>query len=364
MPLSRSVALSVVLLLLAVPSFAKDWWVAYEEGVKAARAGNWDAVVRNMNDAISGNGSENNKARPYGTIFVNYHPYYYRGVANFKLGNYREAIADLKKSSGPGAYDAGSISDLIERANDKLSGPPPTTTRENPPPPPPPTNTSRDVQIPNTTTTRPTLPTTSPAEAAAQQARSRAEGMLKQAEGRAKSAIKAGAPRYDSANFNKGESIYNNAVAARASARSAEDWNHVADLADQATRTYDVAMTAARIAAVNGQGKIDQAVDQALAGIRVPLKEALRDYFGGRFSRSASSFKKLTAGVGADYPLLWAFQGAALYYDYYLDGSSNGAKRAEATAAFRRAKALNPKMRSLPAKYFSPRVRRFYESVN
>ena len=114
---------------------------------------------------------------------------------------------------------------------------------------------------------------------------------------------------------------------------------------------------------MSNAGKIDQAADAALSNIRTPLKAALRDYFGGNFDRSATTFKQLTAGVGSDYPLLWAFQGAALYYSYYLEGSSNKAKRDEAAAAFRQAKRLSPRMKSLPSKYFSPRVRRFYETI-
>ena len=54
-----------------------------------------------MTSAIKGQPNENNKARTYGAIFINYHPYYYRGVANLNLGRYQQAIDDLERTSGP-----------------------------------------------------------------------------------------------------------------------------------------------------------------------------------------------------------------------------------------------------------------------
>ena len=111
-----------------------SWYDDYDEGLKAARAGNWLVVVDRMTKAINGNARESNKARTYGIIFINYHPYYYRGVAHLNLGRNDEALADLQRSNGPGDLDLGSIDVLISRARTGEAAPP-TTAAPMPPSP-------------------------------------------------------------------------------------------------------------------------------------------------------------------------------------------------------------------------------------
>src|SRR6185369_10283477 len=67
-----------------------------------------------------GNAKESNSARTYGAIFINYHPYYYRGVAYLQTGKYEQAISDFEKTSGPGETDLGPLGDLMQRAKTKL----------------------------------------------------------------------------------------------------------------------------------------------------------------------------------------------------------------------------------------------------
>ena len=74
-----------------------------------------------MTAAINGNPKENDKARTYGAIFINYHPYYYRGVAYLNTGKYEQAISDFEKASGPGEENLGSIETLMSRAKGKLA---------------------------------------------------------------------------------------------------------------------------------------------------------------------------------------------------------------------------------------------------
>jgi predicted Ser/Thr protein kinase len=147
-----------------------SWYDDYEEGVKAARAGNWTAVIDRMTKAIGGNATENNRARTYGINFVNYHPYYYRGVANLNLGRNEEALADFERSSGPGTLDFGPIDVLIRRTGLKVTVPPPTTAAV-PSPVPPVTQSRPPVPLsgaPPTPSTRPpvALTTTRPPDAA------------------------------------------------------------------------------------------------------------------------------------------------------------------------------------------------------
>ncbi|HSN69494.1 MAG TPA: tetratricopeptide repeat protein, partial [Thermoanaerobaculia bacterium] len=93
--------LPLLLLLVAAPANA-DWASDYEDGVKAASAGDWAKVVTKMTAAINAKPAENPKAHTYGTIFIAYHPYYYRGIAYFNLGKHEEAVRDLKKATGEG----------------------------------------------------------------------------------------------------------------------------------------------------------------------------------------------------------------------------------------------------------------------
>src|SRR6187399_2029157 len=98
----RSLAVAIFCFVAAAGVANASWYDDYEAGVKAARAGNWSVVVDKMTKAIAGNAKEDNKARTYGAIFINYHPYYYRGVAYTNLGKYDQAISDLEKTSGAG----------------------------------------------------------------------------------------------------------------------------------------------------------------------------------------------------------------------------------------------------------------------
>ena len=117
---TRIFAVSLVLLFAAAAANA-SWYDDYDAGIVAVKKGNWNVVLQKMNAAIKGNASENNKARTYGAIFINYHPYYYRGIANLNLGNYEQAIADLERTQGAGEVDLGPIGSHLERAKTKLA---------------------------------------------------------------------------------------------------------------------------------------------------------------------------------------------------------------------------------------------------
>src|SRR5204862_8085670 len=106
----------------------------YNEGVKAVSAGRWQVVIQKMTAAITGNGKENDNARTYGNIFINYHPYYYRGLAYLRTGKYDQAISDVEKTTGPGEVDRGSLDNLMQEAKMKQAQ---ATTTEAPPQPPP-----------------------------------------------------------------------------------------------------------------------------------------------------------------------------------------------------------------------------------
>ena len=135
----RHLAMIVLALLVAGVALG-SWYDDYDAGTNAAKKGNWALVVQLMTSAIKGAPNENDKARTYGAIFVNYHPYYYRGVAYLNLGKYEQAITDLEKTTGRGEDDFGSIETLMQRAKTKLataSAPPTETVAQQPPRPTP-----------------------------------------------------------------------------------------------------------------------------------------------------------------------------------------------------------------------------------
>src|SRR5437764_3645382 len=117
---ARSVTIGLDLLLAASAAFA-SWYDDYDDGLKAARNGQWSAVIQKMTAAINGNSKENDKARTYGAIFINYHPYYYRGIAYLNTGKYEQAVSDLEKATGVGEENLGSIETVMGRAKAKLA---------------------------------------------------------------------------------------------------------------------------------------------------------------------------------------------------------------------------------------------------
>src|SRR5437867_926681 len=120
--MNRARTFAAVIFFAATAAFA-SWYDDYDAGLDAVRKGQWQAVIQKMTAAISGNPKENDKARTYGAIFINYHPYYYRAVANLNLGRYEQAVSDFEKTSGPGPEDLGSIDTLMQKAKAKLTAP-------------------------------------------------------------------------------------------------------------------------------------------------------------------------------------------------------------------------------------------------
>ncbi len=148
MRLSRSCAMGVLALVCATAALA-SFYDDYDAGIVAVRSGNWNLVVQKMSAAIKASPKENDRARTYGAIFINYHPYYYRGVAYLNLGKYEQAISDFEQTSGPGEENLGPIETLMARAKSKLA----STSAPEPQPPAP---------VPAPVTPRPAPPTTVP----------------------------------------------------------------------------------------------------------------------------------------------------------------------------------------------------------
>lgn len=354
MRIRLSVAVGVFLFALPLLA-AKEWYDSYQDGVAAAKKQNWSLVIQKMNESLAKKPSEDPRARTYGTQFLKYRPYYYRGIANFNLGNFEEAKRDLEKTGGAGDFDLGSAESFASKAQTKLAEgrTPSTDTRGQTT-----TTTTQD----RTDRTPPVTPTV---DVAAREARTRAERMLSSANSQAQNARKKDAPTYAASAWQEAQRLLEQASSAAARAESASEWNSVGSLADRAARTYASAATTAEGRSAQRESITERAADEVLGmeQMRKDVRRALESYYGGRFDDSAARFEKLVnRPAGGDYPLMWAFLGAAYYYSYYLEGQSNAATRRKADMAFRRAKQIKPNLK-LSAKYFSPRVRRYYESV-
>jgi hypothetical protein len=98
-----------------------------------------------------------------------------------------------------------------------------------------------------------------------------------------------------------------------------------------------------------------------VGALKAKVRDALRAYFAGDFQRSEIALELLSKEQESN-AMIWAFLGASRYNGYILSGEANGGMKSGAEDAFRRARRIKPSLQ-LNAKYFSPRVRNFYESI-
>ncbi|HEV7573057.1 MAG TPA: tetratricopeptide repeat protein [Thermoanaerobaculia bacterium] len=347
---ARSVTIGLVFLLAATAAFA-SWYDDYDDGLKAARNGQWSAVIQKMTAAINGNAKENDKARTYGAIFINYHPYYYRGVAYLNTGKYEQAISDLEKASGPGEENLGAIETLMSRAKGKLaqaSAPPP-------PEPQPPTPQPRIVPVPVPVPVQPAAPTIDPA------LRQRVNAEINQAKTRLAAAMqrKAGnTPQYAQAT----QSL-TDALTRSGNARSNDDLNAAIASAQNAATIADLAPAPG--APVPPPTAIPtrptQATSLVFADPTRRVRDALESYFRGEFDDAASKFKSLSRDMPTN-GYIWAFLGASQYSQYAFEADDN--YKDQAMESFHKAKSLRKWNGGLPSKYFSRRIRKVFDSAS
>ena len=346
---TRTFALSLWMLAVAGVAHA-SWYDDYDAGIKAARAGNWSAVVQKMSAAIRGNGTESNNARTYGAIFINYHPYYYRAVANLNLGKYEDAVHDLERTSGAGELNLGGVETLMGRAKKMLadaSTPEPETVKPEPTP-----------VRPTPATPTPVVPQIDPA------LRQRAASVLNTTKQKLQAAQQrkaTGSPQYAQA-----LSMYTDATSKNAAVKSNDDLNAIisiaenaADLADLAAAPAVATTTAATPAPVIP--KPIAATESVFADDKRVVRRALENYFAGEFELAARDFTALSKRLPTN-AWIWAFLGASQYsqYAFELDESY----RREAIKSFRKAKQHRNWKDGLPKQYFSKRIRKaFSESA-
>jgi tetratricopeptide (TPR) repeat protein len=345
----RTLALALFTLALSARLEA-SWYDDYDAGLIAAKKGSWATVVQKMTAAIKGNPKEGDRVRTYGVITINYHPYYYRGVAYLNTGRYDDAISDLEKTSGPGPENLGSIDTLMERAKKLASAanePEPEPTRPDPTP------------------VRPTPPVvTPPPPAAAPQLdpalRQRASAALTGAARKLQAAEQRRAT--SSPQYGQGKSIYNDATTRFGGARTNDDYNAVITMAENAGDVLDLALPPAAPTAIATTPsplvpKPTAAATQVLDDYSEDVRRALEQYFAGEFEEAARQFTRLSTKMPRN-GWIFAFLGASQYSMWAFEADEN--YRRQAIESFRRAKALRRWNGGLPPKYFSKKIRKAF----
>ncbi|HEY0141882.1 MAG TPA: tetratricopeptide repeat protein [Thermoanaerobaculia bacterium] len=352
----RTFAVAVLLLSFATAAHA-SWYDDYDAGLAAARAGNWNVVVQKMTAAIKGNASENNKARTYGAIFINYHPYYYRGVAYLNLGKYEQAVSDFERATGPGPENLGSIETLMGRAKKSLEA---SNVPEPDPAPARPVETRPNVVTPPPVPVQ-TAPSIDPAlRQRAQAAIASTKQKLTQAQQRRATA----SPQYTNA-----MSIFTEATTRSATARSNDDLNAIITMAENAGDLADLAAAPSVAATPNVPPPVTSApviprstaaTDAVLDDYKRQLRRALESYFAGDFEDATRDFETLVRKL-PDNAWIWAFLGASQYSQYAFEADES--YRSAALRSFKKAKSLRSWKEGLPEKYFSRRIRRAFRDT-
>lgn len=97
--------LALLLLVVALPlaaARAEKWWEAYNRGVKAVNAKNYEEAVSALQATIAEMPVENNSARARNQVIV-YVPHFWLGIAQFNLGDIDGAMREWKISEEQGA---------------------------------------------------------------------------------------------------------------------------------------------------------------------------------------------------------------------------------------------------------------------
>jgi tetratricopeptide (TPR) repeat protein len=346
---TRSVTIGLALLLAATAAFA-SWYDDYDKGIIAAHKGDWKGVIQNMTAAINGNSNESNMAKTYGTIFINYHPFYYRGVAYLNTGKYEQAVSDFEHAKGVGPEDLGSIETLMSRAKGKLA----QASTPEPPEPQPPAPQPRVVPVPVPMPVQPAAPSIDPA------LRQRVNAEINQAKTRLAAAMqrKAGnTPQYAQAT-----QALSDALTKSGNARSNDDLNAAIASAQYAATIADLAPAPG---APPPQPAViptrpAQASSLVLADPAKRIRDALESYFSGEFEDATKRFRALTGELPKN-AYIWAFLGASQYSQYAFEADDN--YKDQAMESFRKAKTLRKWNGGLPQKYFSRRIRNVFNSA-
>ena len=344
--MKRQGLLAIALLAVAVAASA-SWYDDYDAGIAAMRKGDYKTVIAKMSSAIAGHPKEDNNTRTYGNIFISYHPYYYRGLAYLRSGQYEKAIADFEQTSGPGELDRGSIDELMHEAKEKqasASAPQPPTPEPQPVPKPVPVQPAGPV-----------------IDQALRQQANNAIGGANQSLAAARDRKANGSGEYQ-----KAMTALADANQRLATAKSNDDLQAAIAEATNAKMFADSALapniptpTPTPVPAPLPKPIIATGV--VLGDTAVRVRHALEKYFAGDFDEAATDFQKLSQEMPKN-GWIWAFLGASQYSQYAFEADES--YRTAAQESFRKAKQLRSWKGGLPQKYFSRRIRTAFEKAS
>jgi tetratricopeptide (TPR) repeat protein len=347
----KLVVISIAVMLSATAALA-SWYDDYDAGLAAIRKGNWQAAIKSMTDAIKAKPQESDKARTYGTQFINYHPYYYRGVAYLNTGQYDKAIADLEQATGIGEENVGPIEQLMQRAKSKLAQ---ASTPEPQPQPAAPQPQPKPAPVP--VPVQPAAPTINPALR-----QSAANAVTEADQARTKAASRPGASA--SPNFSQGMTQLVDARNKAATAKSDDDLNAAIAAAGNAKMFFDsaagTAVATAPTPTPQPPTKITQATNLTVGSLAERVHRALEAYFAGDFETASARFQILSSDMPKN-GWIYAFLGASQYSMYAFERDEN--YKAKAMQSFKKAKQLRFKDGELPTKYFSKRIRKAFREA-
>lgn len=343
------IATFAAITFLAAGAALASWYDDYEAGTAAARKGQWSVVIQKMNAAIAGNSKEGDKTRTYGAIFINYHPYYYRGVAYLNTGKIDQAIADFEKTSGPGDTDLGTLDTLMQRAKSRQA----EANAPEPAPPPVPVPQPRQVAPPPTPV--PSAPVMD------QNLRSQVAAAISAANGSLAGAQKrkaASSPQYTQA-----IGALADANGKLATAHTNDDLNAALAAATNAKLYADAAAPpgVAPLPVIPVAPRPVAAAGVVMADAARGVRSALESYFAGDFDQATRSFQKLTQTLPNN-AWIYAFLGASQYSQYAFEADES--YKSAAMQSFRKAKQSGKFKNGLPERYFSKRIRNVFKDLS
>lgn len=347
--MKRNLLFAVALSAIAGSVLAASWYDEYNEGIKAVAGGRWQVVIQRMTAAIAGNAKENDNARTYGNIFINYHPYYYRGLAYLRTGKYDQAISDFEKTSGPGEIDRGSLDNLMQEA--KMKQAQATTPEPQPQPVPVPVPIPQPPVKP--TPQPPVTPTIDPA---LRQQVNTAINSANQSLAGARDRKAGSSPQYQQALTALADA--NQKVA---TAKTNDDLQAALASASNAKLYADNAMPPNVPQPPMPPTKPLVAAGDVLGDTAKRVRTALENYFSGEFETASEQFARLSKDMPTN-GWIWAFLGASQYSRYAFEADET--YKSQAMQSFKNAKKYRSWKNGLPQKYFSKRIRRVFESAS
>ena len=351
--MKRNILVAIALFAIAGSALAASWYDEYNDGIKAVSAGRWQVVIQKMTAAIAGSPKENDNARTYGNIFINYHPYYYRGLAYLRTGKYDQAISDFEKTSGPGEIDRGSLDNLMQEAKMKQAQ---ASTPEPVPQPQP-----QPVPVPLPQPIRPTPQPQPPAiDPALRQQVGNAINAANQSLAGARDRKAGSSPQYQQA-----LTALADANQKSTTAKTNDDLQAALASANNAKLYADNAMPPnIPVVPVNPTPQPTKptiATGDVLGDTAKRVRTALENYFSGEFETASEQFARLSKDMPTN-GWIWAFLGASQYSRYAFEADET--YKSQAMQSFKKAKQYRSWKNGLPQKYFSRRIRRVFESAS